>query len=156
MFVNWNKVRSALDVQGGSCWYVTKVKPLTKKEKRGIISTAVVKSKYGLAMAFYMTTGKFAYIPISTNSHYQVGDCPPVDELMVITLHKFGEKCPIYRVDKIDPSYMNVCYKKKLLSPWLRRNIGRHIYHKLCIPLKKLDCKLHGKKYSIFEDLYLY
>lgn len=156
MFVNWNKVRSALDKTSGCRWYVVEARTFTEKEKSIVESIKVVSSQYGLSMSFHLTNGDTSYIPIDMNTNFSVGDSPSVDTLVVLTLFRSYNDGYINRITDISSKYTKINIKKTLLNLWFRENIGAYIYHKFCIPIKKLDYKIHHKKYSMFEDLYLY
>ena len=63
----------------------------TAEEINAVTRAEVKSSDYGLSCCFFMKSGVRKYIPMSTNSNYQLGDTVDLKTAQVITLHRDGD-----------------------------------------------------------------
>lgn len=63
----------------------------TAEEINAVARAEVKSSDYGLSCCFFMKSGVRKYIPMSTNSSYQLGDTVDMKTAQVVTLHRDGD-----------------------------------------------------------------
>lgn len=63
----------------------------TAEEINAVTRAEVKSSDYGLSCCFFMKSGVRKYIPMSTNSSYQLGDTVDLTKAQVVTLHRDGD-----------------------------------------------------------------
>jgi hypothetical protein len=63
----------------------------TAEEISAVARAEVKSSDYGLSCCFFMKSGVRKYIPMSTNSSYQLGDTVDLTKAQVVTLHRDGD-----------------------------------------------------------------
>lgn len=63
----------------------------TAEEINAVARAEVKSSDYGLSCCFFMKSGVRKYIPMSTNSSYQLGDTVDLVTAQVVTLHRDGD-----------------------------------------------------------------
>lgn len=63
----------------------------TAEEINAVARAEVKSSDYGLSCCFFMKSGVRKYIPMSTNSSYQLGDTVDLATAQVVTLHRDGD-----------------------------------------------------------------
>ena len=63
----------------------------TAEEINAVARAEVKSSDYGLSCCFFMKSGVRKYIPMSTNSSYQLGDTVDMETAQVVTLHRDGD-----------------------------------------------------------------
>ena len=72
-------------------WEKTGERLLTVDEKKNVLRAEVVDSQYGPSCCFFLTTGQRAYVPMSTESSYKVGDAVDVESAKIVTLYREGD-----------------------------------------------------------------
>lgn len=63
----------------------------TAEEQNAVIRAEVKQSDYGLSCCFFMKSGVRKYIPMSSNSSYQLGDAVDMKTAQVVILHRDGD-----------------------------------------------------------------
>lgn len=63
----------------------------TAEEQNAVIRAVVKLSDYGLTCCFFMKSGVRKYIPMSSNSKYQLGAVVDMTTAQVVTLHRDGD-----------------------------------------------------------------
>ena len=79
-------------------WAVKGTRAFEEAEINAVNKAVVVDSTYGKSVCFFMKAGGQTYIPLSTESHYQLGDEVDLSTAKIITLGKEGES-DIQRVE---------------------------------------------------------
>lgn len=78
-------------------WKVASTRSFNAEEIAMVDGVVVVESDYGMSGEFHFKTGGKIYIPMSSNSPYQVGDTPDIKELKILTLTRGDES-----IDRIE------------------------------------------------------
>lgn len=79
-------------------WAVKGSRAFEQAEINAVDEAVVVDSTYGKSVCFFMKNGGRTYIPLSTESSYQLGDTVDLATAKIITLGKEGES-DIQRVE---------------------------------------------------------
>ena len=72
-------------------WAKTASRAFHSEEISAVSSAVVVNSEYGNSVCFFMKAGGRTYLPLSTESAYQLGDEVDLTSAKIITLSKSGE-----------------------------------------------------------------
>ena len=79
-------------------WAVKGTRAFEEAEINAVDKAVVVDSTYGKSVCFFMKSGGQTYLPLSTESSYQLGDEVDLTTAKIITLSKEGES-DIQRVE---------------------------------------------------------
>ena len=79
-----------LDVYAAK-WAKTASRAFQPEEISAVSSAVVVNSDYGKSVCFFMKAGGRTYLPLSTESAYQLGEEVDLTSAKIITLSKSGE-----------------------------------------------------------------
>ena len=72
-------------------WAKTGSRGFQAEEIAAVKNAVVVESDYGNSVCFFMKAGGQTYLPLSTESNYNVGDEVDLTSAKLITLSKSGE-----------------------------------------------------------------
>ena len=72
-------------------WAKTASRGFQTEEIAAVNEAVVVESEYGNSVCFFMKAGGRTYLPLSTESTYEVGDKVDLTSAKLITLSKSGE-----------------------------------------------------------------
>ena len=72
-------------------WAKTASRGFQTEEIAAVNEAVVVESDYGNSVCFFMKAGGRTYLPLSTESTYEVGDKVDLTSAKLITLSKSGE-----------------------------------------------------------------
>ena len=72
-------------------WAKTASRGFQAEEIAAVKNAVVVESDYGNSVCFFMKAGGRTYLPLSTESTYEVGDKVDLTSAKLITLSKSGE-----------------------------------------------------------------
>ena len=72
-------------------WAKTASRSFQTEEIAAVNEAVVVESDYGNSVCFFMKAGGRTYLPLSTESTYEVGDKVDLTSAKLITLSKSGE-----------------------------------------------------------------
>jgi len=85
-------VFSTLNVYGDNPWTVTNSRNFNAAEIGAVRSTAVVESKFGKSVCFFLNGGGQSYIPLSTQGKdAELGSSIDMKAAKLVTLHREGD-----------------------------------------------------------------